>query len=299
MEEEISVSFKQFLQVVSADETYQDQIIVIDLDGSRAREDKPKDLLVRLDALSIVLVSKGELVVTIDYLPYRVTQHMSLGLTHKHLLNSMNISHDAKGYYVMFSKELLKEMFPQLMTVPKEYLMNRRLNPIMKFDPQDYATVFSAVERLRKNIRRNDHVFHRSIVMNEAGNFLMELVNVGMQQMGGVRSDYKTSHNEELALKFMQLIVTHGKEWNEVSQYSTELCVTPVYLSRAIKAVSGKTVMEWINEARVAEAKILLRKPNVSIQEIAEELRFSDQSAFGKFFKKQEGLSPLEYRRKF
>lgn len=299
MEEEISVSFEQFLEVVDADEIYQDQIIVIEIDGSNSKMDKPDDLLVRIDALCLVLVSKGELVVTIDYLPYRVTQNMTLGLTHKHLLNSISMSHNAKGYYIMFSKELLKEMFPQLMTVPKEYLMNRRLNPIMKLDPKDYSMVVGTMERLRTNIRRTNHLFHRAVVMNEVGNLLMELVNIGMLQMGAAKSDYKATHNEELALKFMRLIVMHGKEWNEVSQYSTELCVTPVYLSRAIKAVSGKTVMEWINEARISEAKILLRKPNMSIQEISEDLSFSDQSAFGKFFKKQTGLSPLEYRRKF
>lgn len=299
MEEEISVSFEQFLQVVDADETYQDQIVVIEVNGNDTKMNKPEDLLVRIDALCIVFVTKGELVVTIDYLPYRVTQNMTLGLTHKHLLNSINMSHDARGYYVMFSKVLLKEMFPQLASVPKDYLLNRRLNPIMKLDAKDYTLMVGILERLRNNIRRTNHIFHRTIVMNEAGNLIMELVNMGMLQMGAVRSDYKATHNEELALRFMQLIVTHGKEWNEVSQYSTELCVTPVYLSRAIKAVSGKTVMEWINEARIAEAKILLRKPNMSIQEVSEDLSFSDQSAFGKFFKKQTGLSPLEYRRKF
>lgn len=299
MEEEISVSFEQFLQVAKVDETYQDQIIITEIDGGISASNKPEDLLVRLDALCIVLVSRGEMVVTVDYLPYRVTQNMTLGLTHKHLLNSINVSHDAKGYYVMFSKDILKEMFPQLQTIPKEYLMNTRLSPTMKLDPKDYNLLTTIMERLRHNIRRTDHVFHRSIVMNEVGNFLMEMVNINMELMGGVKSDYKATHNEELALKFMHLIVTHGKEWNEVSQYSTELCVTPVYLSRAIKAVSGKTVMEWINEARIAEAKILLRKPNMSIQDISENLNFSDQSAFGKFFKKQTGVSPLEYRRRF
>jgi len=299
MEEEISVSFEQFLQVAKVDETYQDQIIITEIDGGKTVTGKPDDLLVRLDALCIVLVSKGEMVVTVDYLPYRVTQNMILGLTHKHLLNSINVSHDARGYYVMFSKELLKEMFPQLLTIPKAYLMNARLSPTTKLDPKDYILLTTIMERLRHNIRRTNHVFHRSVIMNEVGNFLMEMVNINMQIIGGVKTDYKATHNEELALKFMHLIVTHGKEWNEVSQYSTELCVTPVYLSRAIKAVSGKTVMEWINEARIAEAKILLRKPNMSIQEISEGLSFSDQSAFGKFFKKHTGVSPLEYRRRF
>ena len=299
MEEEISVSIETFLEVVNADEVFQDQIAIIEIDGHKTPGSASNDLLVRLDAFSLLFVTKGEIVITIDYLPYRVTQHTMLEFTHKHLLNSINVSHDARGYYVVFSKVLLKEMFPQFLTIPKEYLISKRFSPISKLDPKDFALLAEVIERLRNNIRRKDHVFYRGMVMNEVGNLTMELVDIGMKQIGGVKSDYKTSHNEELAVRFMSLVAAHGKEWNEVSQYSTELCVTPVYLSRAIKAVSGRTAMDWINEARVAEAKILLRKPNMSIQDISEELNFSDQSAFGKFFKKHTGVSPLEYRRKY
>lgn len=299
MEEEINVSFEQFIEAVKADDTYQNQIVIMEIDGSKTPAHRPTDLLVRLDALSIVFVSKGEIVVTVDYLPHRITQHMMFELTHKHLLNSIHVSHDAKGYYICLSKELLMEMFPVFLTLPKEYLLRRRFSPMVKLDPRDFAILIDILERLRNNIRRKEHAFHRGIIMNEMGNLVMEITNIGINEFGKANTDYSTSHNEELAMKFMHLVVTNGNKWNEVSQYSTELCVTPVYLSRAIKAVSGKTVMEWINEARVSEAKILLRRPNISIQEIAEELNFSDQSSFGKFFKKHMGMSPMEYRRKF
>jgi AraC-like DNA-binding protein len=47
---------------------------------------------------------------------------------------------------------------------------------------------------------------------------------------------------------------------------------------------------------RTEAASRLLREPELSIQEIAEKLSFSDQSSFGKFFKKHTGISPLKYR---
>jgi AraC-like DNA-binding protein len=47
---------------------------------------------------------------------------------------------------------------------------------------------------------------------------------------------------------------------------------------------------------RAEAAARLLRDPEMTIQQIAEELSFADQSSFGKFFKKQTGLSPLKYR---
>lgn len=98
-------------------------------------------------------------------------------------------------------------------------------------------------------------------------------------------------------MNFVQLLVEKGREWHEVADYSTELCVTPVYLSRILKNLSGKSAIDWIHEARIAEAKILLRKTDRTIQDVADILYFSDQSAFGKFFKKRTGISPLEYKK--
>jgi AraC-like DNA-binding protein len=68
-------------------------------------------------------------------------------------------------------------------------------------------------------------------------------------------------------------------------------------LSRIMKAFSGKTAVKWINDVLVTEAKILLRKPGATVQQIADELNFGDQSSFGKFFKKHTGLTPREYRK--
>jgi transcriptional regulator GlxA family with amidase domain len=47
---------------------------------------------------------------------------------------------------------------------------------------------------------------------------------------------------------------------------------------------------------RIEMAARMLRDPELTIQQVAEAMSFSDQSSFGKFFKKHTGLSPLKYR---
>ena len=47
----------------------------------------------------------------------------------------------------------------------------------------------------------------------------------------------------------------------------------------------------------VREAKVCLRNPSLSVQQVAEMLGFSDQSAFGKFFKRECGMSPVQYKK--
>jgi AraC-like DNA-binding protein len=46
------------------------------------------------------------------------------------------------------------------------------------------------------------------------------------------------------------------------------------------------------------EAKVLLNDGALSIAQIAEELHFSDQFFFSKFFKRNAGVTPSQYRRR-
>ncbi len=98
--------------------------------------------------------------------------------------------------------------------------------------------------------------------------------------------------------KFLQLLLQHFKEQHEVGFYAKELCMTHGNLTRVMTHASGKSPLKWIHDALIAEAKTLLRKPDVSMQQIAEELHFGDQSSFSKFFKKHTGMAPTEFRRK-
>ena len=82
-----------------------------------------------------------------------------------------------------------------------------------------------------------------------------------------------------------------------VSFYSNKMFLTAKHLSTVVKEVSGKTASEWIDSLVILEAKALLKSSELSIQEIADELHFANQSFFGKYFKHHTGMAPKEYRR--
>lgn len=106
----------------------------------------------------------------------------------------------------------------------------------------------------------------------------------------------KMNRKEELTFRFFNLLSAHFREERSVQFYADELCVTAKYLSEAIKEVTTKTAGELIDEAVIVEAKILLSNPLVNVAQIAEQLHFSNQSFFGKYFKKHTGFSPSEFR---
>jgi len=64
-----------------------------------------------------------------------------------------------------------------------------------------------------------------------------------------------------------------------------------------VKAISGRTPNEWIDNYVVLEMRVQLKNSMKSIKDIANDLNFPNQSFMGKYFKEHVGLSPTDYRR--
>ena len=60
---------------------------------------------------------------------------------------------------------------------------------------------------------------------------------------------------------------------------------------------SGKTVSEWISKAVITEAKVLLKDTGAPVADISETLNFPTDSFFCRFFKKETGMTPTQYRK--
>lgn len=106
-----------------------------------------------------------------------------------------------------------------------------------------------------------------------------------------------TARQRELYLRFTQMLSAYILQEHSVEFYASALCVTPQYLRRVVKNLSGKTVHAWINEALIREIEKRLAETDMTVQQIAEELSFSEQATLTRFFKRYKGVSPLKYRK--
>lgn len=106
----------------------------------------------------------------------------------------------------------------------------------------------------------------------------------------------KERRGERICLDFFQLIQQQmGKR--ALSFYAAQLHISVKYLSNVVKRVTGETANVWLNRGILYDAKILLYDSTLTIQQISERLNFSSPSHFGTFFKREMGISPLEFRR--
>lgn len=100
----------------------------------------------------------------------------------------------------------------------------------------------------------------------------------------------------ELFAEFFRLLTNNYRRERSVAYYAEQIRLTPSYLSRVTKEVSGRSAAEWIDYFVIAEMKYLLRYTNRSVQQIAYDMNFPNQSFFGKYFKNHAGCSPTTYR---
>jgi AraC-like DNA-binding protein/quercetin dioxygenase-like cupin family protein len=78
---------------------------------------------------------------------------------------------------------------------------------------------------------------------------------------------------------------------------SLEFHVSPFYLSRTFKEVTGITLTEYINITRIKEAQRLLVDTNLGVSEIAEKVGFDSSTHFGRVFKSIVQVPPLKFRK--
>ena len=105
------------------------------------------------------------------------------------------------------------------------------------------------------------------------------------------------SQQQKICDRFVSLVSVHFKVHREIGFYANMLCVSNKYLSSLLKQETGITALEWIEKYVAGYAKNCLSSTAMTVQQISDELHFSTQSIFGKYFKRVVGLSPLGYRR--
>lgn len=105
------------------------------------------------------------------------------------------------------------------------------------------------------------------------------------------------TRQEDVFQRFISLVNIHSKSERTVSFYADKLCLTPRYLNTLIRQTSQQTVMDWINQSIILEAKVLLKHSNRLIYQISDELSFPNPSFFCKFFKRMTGITPQEYQK--
>src|SRR5260221_274115 len=203
-------------------------------------------------------------------------------------------SPDCKGRFLLFTKDFLLKNLIDVHQLEIFLFFAKNTKAYIQLEKKDAELLLQLYDIL-KNIRNNiDSPHHLEIIRSLFFTFLYQAAAIYQKDDTSTRP--KFTRDAELNLKFENLLAKHDKSEHHLKFYADSLFITPKYLIHAIKNASGKTPGKLIDEAIVAEAKLLLKDLHRTIASVAEELHFSDQASFSKFFKKHTGFTPASFR---
>ena len=164
--------------------------------------------------------------------------------------------------------------------------------PFNRMLAADYDLLHVAVEQ-PKLVARN------KMITASLVHLLLTLYNASDRPENTTQSD-NSKRSRQLLNHFFELVgenILSGQR--NIPFYAEKLCVSERYLFKVCKKETGKTPKDLINEFLVGQIKNALLTTEMTHQQIADQFGFPDQSAFGQFFKRQEGMSPSEFRQRY
>lgn len=109
----------------------------------------------------------------------------------------------------------------------------------------------------------------------------------------------RTPHADAIVRRCEDWLKDHYHEAHIISDLVEQTDIPERSLKRRFKTATGSSLMEFIQNLRIEEAKRLLETTGLSIEAIGWEISYEDTSFFRRLFKRLTGLTPGQYRRMF
>ena len=163
-------------------------------------------------------------------------------------------------------------------------------NPIVTIDDGLAKWISSILERLWKEYERN-----QSIRLEIAGAYLFALF-LELKPFAEQKEKIIENSAFRITQQYKNALTQFIYQKQRVADYADLLAVSPNHLNKCIKAATGKSAQDLLNEMILLEVKTLLKQTDLSISEIAFKVGKEDPSDFSKFFRTKTGCTPSEYR---
>lgn len=246
------------------------------------------------DGFIAVVCMKGSWKMKINFKEHNVQRNNLIFCTPYTMIEIVEASDDVEVHGIFFSFDLISGM---LSMRNHGSILALIRNPCIEIDDElrdDFEGYFNFIKEQYINTSKEyskDVIAALTLALYLKLHSVYRLLNYKSSKESSI-----SSRNEEILESLIKLIMQHYQEERNISFYADKMCLTPKYLSSVVKKTTGNSLLFWINEALVADAKLRLKTTNLTVKQISDELNFSTPSLFGRFFKQRTGITPLQYR---
>lgn len=242
---------------------------------------------------SFTLVRQGWLKILYNNEPMMLEQNDLYFYNSGFAVRVLDASPDYRGYCIMADADYVlgaTSVHQALDTVYFPLVELRQPKMSLTSGEADHLCQFMAL------IDEYQHQGHPRMNESVALLFGLFLHDLSALQEKAVSAHRHSKRHADIYKRFVRLLSIHYMEHHNVGFYAGRLNITTTYLSRIIRQITGRTVIDHIDQMLIIEAMWLLNSTTLSIAQIAERLHFAESTTFSRFFRRLKGLNPNAYR---
>ena len=200
------------------------------------------------------------------------------------------VRRDVEGFYCHFSIELLARYIAAKELFVEFPFLQFNAYPLVVINEAAQKNVTFLLERLL-----NEYKAENECRVDILRSYLLSLFTE-LKPFVEASKPKTVNAASQITEDFKKVLTKHICDKLKITDYAEMLHVSPNHLNKCVKATTGKSAHDLLNEMLLLEAKVLLKQTNLNVTEIAYKIGKNEISDFARFFKAQTGMKPGEYR---
>ena len=289
MKSPIKVDFKNQVRPNSSF----DLIKLEDLVLQRFEEHDPKQLhLVKFFIFLFITDGSGKH--KVDFTNYTYKKG-SLITIRKDQIHQFYKGNKPKGYVLLFTEDFLISYLESFEAHKSLQLFNEHLGrPKLNLSGETYQSILQLIHRIEKEYYNQEDDYSLGIIRSELHILITKLYRI-KSKLGTLKASKKYL---EMFILLQEKVEEGVTESNKVLDYAKALGLSTKTLNTVTRSTVNKTAKEFIDEIHIKQIKRLLINTSDSVKEIAFQTGFEETTNFYKYFKRQVGLTPEQFRSK-
>ena len=203
---------------------------------------------------------------------------------------------DHKGYVISFSDDFLFGEYDTTMHLLKYDIFHNYQNPFCNISKAANAKLFKIIEEIIEEYNQCECLYAHITILR----YLLKLLLINIRRYGKWviinNSSLSPSFEQKLFFDFCDLVENHFRTIHTVKKYANKLNVSTKVLTSISKQYGCITPKQLIHQRIILESKRMLAHAPMNLKQISNNLGFIDSSYFIKYFKRETGVSPTEYK---
>jgi AraC family transcriptional activator of pobA len=244
-----------------------------------------------------LFIARGNLDAMIDNQRVTLYNDSIIDILHS-TLSIKSASDDIVAIFIFTTETFISNFMNNKPPFPIEYIMQMIEQPVLVLNHNQSVTIHQRLNLVLSLSKDNTHHYQSEMLKCALWMVYLEMSNIFMHLNDDSDDFSESDHKHALFMNFVKKLPLHVKEERSIGYYASELCVSCQYLERVVKTISGQTAYQWIQRTLIGEVNHQLKETNLSMQQIADHFGFPDQATFTKYYKRNTGKTPTEFRNK-